>query len=215
MKKFHLGILNRRQLTIFPRLKFLGKEKFYLAGGTGLSLQLGHRSSIDFDFYSQKHFDPPRFYQKIEAVFPKETEKISQAEDTLFCSVNQVSLSLFQYEYPLVKPLVNIGGVPVASLVDIAAMKMIAVAHRPVKRDYIDVFYLLRAFSLDQMFRFVQKKYSNFNLYYCLRALTYFEDIKEEGKRKIKVFDKSFSWEKAKKKIFEEVKRYQLAMIKK
>lgn len=49
-----------------------------------------------------------------------------------------------------------------------------------------------------------------------LRALIYFEDAEEEElERQIKIFDKKFSWEKAKKKIFEEVKKYQLAMLKK
>ena len=105
-------------------------------------------------------------------------------------------------------------GIRVASCQDIAAMKLIAISHRPVKRDYVDIYYLFEKFSLKEMFSFVSKKYPNFNQYFALRALTYFEDIGErEKKRPIKVLDKNISWEKAKKKIFEEVKKYQLGML--
>ena len=65
------------------------------------------------------------------------------------------------------------------------------------------------------MFALVGKKYPNFNQYFTLRALGYFKDLKDEQLRRIKVFDKDFSWEKAKEKIFAETKKYQLAMIKK
>lgn len=215
MKKFHSEILNKHQSKIFPELAFLKKERFYLAGGTALALQLGHRTSIDFDFYTQRHFDAPNLYKRIETVFGKEAEKTAQEKDSLFCTISKVDFSFFWYEYPLIKSLVVIEGIPVASLEDIAAMKLIAISHRPVKRDYIDIFYLLRVFDLEKMFFSVKKKYPKFNQYFSLRALTYFDDVKDkEDKRPIKVFDKNFSWTKAKERIFEEVKKYQLGMIK-
>ncbi|MBI2327625.1 nucleotidyl transferase AbiEii/AbiGii toxin family protein [Candidatus Curtissbacteria bacterium] len=109
-----------------------------------------------------------------------------------------------------------IEGITVANLQDIAAMKLVAVSHRPVKRDYIDVFFLLEKFTLEEMFGFVTRKYPKFNQYFTIRALTYFEDIKDDEKqRAIKILDHTFSWDAAKKKIFEEVKKYQLAMIRK
>lgn len=215
MKRFHLEILGRSQAALFPQLAFLAKEGFYLAGGTGLALQLGHRTSVDFDFYIPRHFKASDLYQKIETVFSKRAQKTAQAKDTLYCLVNDVDLSFFWYQYPLVRKLVKIKSVAVASLEDIAAMKMIAISRRPVKRDYIDIFYLLSIFSLEKMFAFVKKKYPQFNQYYSLRALTYFDDIEEKRGKEVRVFDKSFSWEKAKEKIFAETKKYQLAMIKK
>lgn len=215
MKKYYLNILNKNQAKIFPKLGFLQKEKFYLAGGTALALQIGHRTSVDLDFYSRYHFKAPDLYKKIEAVFGKEAEKTAQEKDTLFCTLSKVDLSFFYYEYPLIKRLKTIRGVPIASLEDIAAMKLIAISHRPVQRDYIDIFYLLKIFDLEKMFAFVKKKYPNFNQYFALRALGYFQDIKEKDGRPIKTLDKNFSWQKAKEKIFEEVREYQLGMIKK
>lgn len=214
MEKYHLNILNKNQALVFPQLAFLKEEKFYLAGGTALALQIGHRTSVDFDFYSQQHFNASSLYKKIESVFKTKAEKIAQEKDTLFCTIKNVDLSFFWYEYPLIKHPKIIRGVPVASLEDIAAMKLIAISHRPVKRDYVDIFYLLKTFTLEEMFSFVKKRYPNFNQYFSLRALTYFDDIKEKEGR-IKVLDKNFSWEKAKKEIFEEVRKYQLGMIKK
>ncbi len=176
MKKFYLNILNKEQGRVFSNLDFLTKKGFYLAGGTGLALQLGHRTSVDFD--------------KSDASF-------------------------FYYEYPLVKKLVKIKGVAVASVEDIAAMKMIAISHRPVKRDYVDVFFLLKFFSLEEIFSFVKKRYPNFNQYFSLRALSYFDDIEEKRGRKVMILKKSFSWEKAKKEIFAKARKYQLEMLKK
>lgn len=94
-------------------------------------------------------------------------------------------------------------------------MKLIAVIQRPAKRDYIDVFFLLRLFSLGEIFSLAGKKYPNFNEYLALRALSFYDDVENEKteERGIRILDKSFSWQKAKEEIFEEVKKYQLAMI--
>jgi len=212
--KYYLKILDQNQKEVLPKLNFLSKEGFYLAGGTALALQIGHRTSIDFDFYIQKHFDSSKLIGKIKTVFGNKAKETLREKDTVFINVSGVECSFFWYQYPLVKKTENIMGIRVASCQDIAAMKLIAISHRPVKRDYIDIYYLFEKFSLKEMFSFVSKKYPNFNQYFALRALTYFEDIGErEKKRPIKVLDKNISWEKAKKKIFEEVKKYQLGML--
>lgn len=214
MQRFHNQILHENQKRILPRLSFLKKDNFYLAGGTALALHLGHRTSLDLDFYTRSHFDAVSLYQRTERVFGEDAVLTLKEEDTLFCKVFGVDVSFFRYKYPLVKKTVEYDGVTIASKEDIAAMKLIAVFQRPAKRDYVDVFYLLKIFTLGEMFSFVKKKYPNFNSYHALRALTYFEDLEEE-ERKVEILDKSFSWEKAKKVIFEEVKNYQLNLIKK
>lgn len=212
----HLEIFNPNQVKVFPKLSFLTSDGFYLAGGTALALQLGHRTSLDFDFYNPKHFDAKELYNQIEKQFGENAQKTGEEKDTLFCRVSETECSFFWYQYPMIKEAVKIHGVAIASIEDIAAMKLIAVSHRPAKRDYLDIFFLLQKFTLDDMFSYVSKKYPNFNPYFALRALTYFEDIKEEREqRAIKILDPNFSWEEAKEKIFEEVKKYQLSMIKK
>lgn len=215
MVKFHSQVLNESQKRIVSKLSFLKDDNFYLAGGTALALHLGHRTSLDFDFYNQRHFDSVLVYEKIENIFKSDAVLSLREKDTMFCKIAGVDNSFFWYKYPLVKKPIEFEGILLASQQDIAAMKMIAIYQRPAKRDYIDVYFLLKNFTLKDMFSFVKKKYPNFNLYLSLRALVYFEDLRDEEEREVKILDKSFSWEKAKKEIFEKVKEYQLAMIKK
>lgn len=211
----YFNVLNKNQLKIFPQLSFLEKLGFYMAGGTALALQIGHRTSLDFDFYNPKHFSPSFLYDKIENIFKYNAEKISQHKDTLLCKVEKVDLSFFWYSHKLIENPVNSQGILLASLEDIAAMKLIAISSRPAQRDYIDIFYLLKKFTIEEMFAFGYKKYPNFNHYLSLRALTYFADLEDSNKRPIKVLAPDFSWEKAKDKIFAEVKKYQLSIIRK
>lgn len=214
MARYYPKILDKNQKKVFSRLGSLTKKRFYLAGGTGLALQLGHRTSVDFDFYTGRHFDATKLANDIMGVFGDDVRVTLREKDTVFVTIDEVDCSFFWYQYPLVKKTENIMGVQVASCQDIALMKLIAISHRPVKRDYIDIYYLLEKLSLKEMFSFVSNKYPNFNQYFALRTLTYFEDIGErEEKRPIKVLDKNFSWEKAKEKIFTEVRKYQLGMI--
>jgi len=214
MAKIFYEILNKDQKRIFPQLKFLTNQGFYLAGGTALSLHLKHRTSLDFDFYTRNHFGVEKLLTELKKVFPEKIEEISKAEDTLFVRIDKISNSFFWYKYPLIFPLIETNGPSLASLPDIAAMKLIALTGRARKRDYIDIFYLIKRLSLAEMFKTAKKKYPPFNPYIIKRALTFFDDIMEENGR-IEILDKNFSWEKAKEKIFEEVKKYQLGMIKK
>src|SRR3989344_506824 len=215
MPGFYSNILNKKQVKTLAQLSFLEKLGFYMAGGTALALQLGHRTSLDFDFYNPKHFPAPDLYSKIQKNFKEKSKKISQQKDTLFCKVNDIDLSFFWYQYPLIaRPLIY-QGVTLASLEDIAAMKLVAIGHRPAKRDYIDIFYLLKKFSLEEIFSFAHNKYQKFNSYLSQRALSYFEDLEDPKQRSIKVLDPDFSWPEAKKKLFEEVKKYQLSILKK
>ena len=214
MTKIFYEILSKDQKRIFPQLKFLTDRGFYLAGGTALALQLRHRTSLDFDFYTSKNFKTEELLSLLKDAFPENIEEISEAKDTLFVRINKVSSSFFWYRYPLIFPLVKTEGPLLASLQDIVSMKLAALIGRTRKRDYIDIFYLMKKFSLEEMFRTAQKKYPTLNPYIIQRALTFFDDLEEEEGR-IKILDKSFSWKKAKKEIFEEVRKYQLGMFKK
>lgn len=210
----YLNVLSKKQKEIIKNLTSLNK-KFYLAGGTGLALQLRHRTSVDFDFYSSARFEP----EEILPYFRKTFNKLSvrrAIKDTLILTLEEIDLSFFYYPYMLLAPLKKIGSVNLASIKDIAAMKIAAIVQRGKQRDFIDIFYLLDKFSLKQIIRLALKKYPGYQEMLILRALIYFEDAKEEELgRKIKIFDKNFSWEKAKKKIFEEVRKYQLSILKK
>ncbi|PIP57434.1 hypothetical protein COX03_03165, partial [Candidatus Woesebacteria bacterium CG22_combo_CG10-13_8_21_14_all_39_10] len=196
-----ISVLNQNQKKVLSKLSFLTRDGFYLAGGTSLAIQIGHRTSFDFDFYTPNHFDQNTLFDKFLEIFGDEAIKTSLAKNTLFCTLKTVDCSFFTYPYKLLKKPVLKRGMAVVSLEDIAAMKLLAVNRRPAKRDYVDVYYLLEKFSLGEMIDFAKEKFPNFNFYYLLRALSYFEDIKDDERRKIQMTDKNFSWEAAKNKL--------------
>jgi predicted nucleotidyltransferase component of viral defense system len=208
MEKLYLSVLSRKQLNLLRKLKFLKKYGFYLAGGTALALQIGHRTSIDFDFYTQKKFNLDKLYANLKNKF-KKISLLQKAEGTLFVKVNQTVISFFEYPYPLIFPPIEFNDLPpIASKEDIAAMKIIAISTRGTKRDFIDIYFLLKEFSLKEIFQFVKKKYSGFNPYVGLIGLTYFVDAEKEEKRKYFLIQK-VSWKKIKEFLIKKAKEYE------
>jgi predicted nucleotidyltransferase component of viral defense system len=106
-------------------------------------------------------------------------------------------------------------GLNIASIEDIAAMKLIAISMRGARRDFVDFYYLLNRLSFSQTIGFALKKYPHYQQMVLLKGLTYFDDAQDEDlARGIKILDKDFSWEEAKKKIMSEVSDYQLKLLK-
>ena len=89
---------------------------------------------------------------------------------------------MFYYKYPLLEQTVLFGGIQLASLADIAAMKIHAIEDRGTRRDFVDVYFLSKKYSLEEMLTFYQKKYAVLedHLYSILRSLDYFEDAEQE-----------------------------------
>lgn len=179
----HWNILNKKRQKLLPAFQSWTKENAYLAGGTALALQLGHRTSQDFDFYTPNEFDPLRMATL--ATLPHGTFKItSQKTDNLFGTIHDVQISLFRYSYPLIGPLVKADGLlNLASIEDITAMKIIAVAQRGTRRDFIDLYFLAKQFSLRDMLHLTKEKFKSFNVYNGLRSLVYFQDAEQETLR--------------------------------
>lgn len=209
---FHQDILNDNQKEILSKLAFPSEGEFYLSGGTALALQLGHRTSIDFDFYSQKEFEGSSLLKGFQRTLP-DLEVLLLEKDTVRVIVGQTELSFFYYDYPLLEPLVPYDGIRLASKKDIAAMKLSAIVQRGAQRDFIDIYYLLKGYSLEELLSFALAKFRGYQEMLILRALVYFEDAENEQDRQgIQVVDPQFSWEEAKNTIVDAVKNYQLGM---
>lgn len=202
-----LSVLDKKRINLLKELEFLEKYGFYLAGGTAMALQIGHRTSLDFDFYTKKKFDNNILFSELEEQF-KKVVLIQSAEQTLIVKIDDVEVSFFYYQYPLILPPVNFQGVNLASKEDIAAMKIIAISQRGTHRDFIDIYFLLKTFSLKEILEFVKRKYPNFNIYIALQGLTYFVDVEKEQKRKLYLI-KEVSWSEIKKFLINEVRDYQ------
>jgi hypothetical protein len=211
MPKLYFSILPKPQIKLLKKLGFLKKYGFYLAGGTALALQIGHRTSLDFDFYTQKNFDSLRLREEFEEKF-KKVEEIYIAEDTLGLSVDNIGVSFFRYPYKLIKPLKEIEGIKIAALEDIAAMKILAISQRGRRRDFIDIYFLIKKFGLKKIMKFVKKKYPMFNIYVGLQGLIYFKDAEEDPEKGRFKLIKDVSWRELKKFILKEVFEYKKSL---
>src|SRR3989337_1123305 len=181
----HVEVLNKNHLDILNHLR-LPSSNFYLAGCTALALQIGHRTSIDFDFYSKNHFDALKLSETLQEEFPR-LEFLFQEEDTLRVKIGETELSFFYYHYVLLDQLFKLKEIYIASIKDIAAMKIAAIVQRGTKRDFIDMYYLLESYSLGEIVNFTLEKYPGYQEMLILRALIYFEDAEiEKYKRQIR-----------------------------
>lgn len=172
-------------------------KEAYLAGGTALSLQLGHRISIDLDFFTQEEFSAITLSAKL-ASYPEFIQD-GTAKWTVWGKIGETKFSMFYYKYPLLETTVSFEGLQLASLADIAAMKIHAIEDRGTRRDFVDIYFLAKKYSLSDMLGFYQKKYGVLedHLYTILRSLDYFEDAEQERQMPNMLID--VDWEEIKK----------------
>lgn len=189
----HWEILDPLRKKLLPKLAITKAHGFYLAGGTALALQLGHRTSVDFDFYAPEKFDEMRF--ETDLVQQLNGFKVTQrSPGTLIGQVQRVDLSFFYYPYPLLEPLIPAETLHLISIADIAAMKLIAISQRGVRRDFLDLYVIAKDRGFGTVFDWTQKKFSQFDPYVCLKALTYFEDADRDESGRGMQLKERVSW---------------------
>ncbi|MBN2574773.1 MAG: nucleotidyl transferase AbiEii/AbiGii toxin family protein [Deltaproteobacteria bacterium] len=178
----------------------------YLAGGAAAGLHLGHRRSDDFDWFTPATVNPGQLLQQLEST-RLHVQVTRNEEGTFLGFVDDVKFSVFRYRYPLVAPLVSMGGAQIASLPDIAAMKLVAVVQRAEKRDYVDIHAILlaREMSLAEMFRALVKKSPQLDPKVAQRALGHFADAE---KTKMPQMLNATTWEKVKADLARELSSY-------
>lgn len=202
--KFETDILPKRQKHLFS---FLSEQKwldmFYLAGGTALALQIGHRQSIDFDFFTKNPFDRKEIIKNTTKYGT--FELFTEGANTLHGSLNGVQISFFRLEDKLLQKTTNFKHLHIASMLDIAVMKLNAISGRGTKKDFVDLYFLIREFSLPELFKGYETKYgkSISNNYHLLKSLTYFGDAEKQPLPKMFV---EVSWNEVKKGITSFVK---------
>jgi len=207
------NILDKKRINILPLLKEFRKD-FYLAGGTALALQIGHRDSIDFDFFCTDEIDTKKLFKKIKTVFNEHTVlKTQEEKNTLSVFIdNHIKLSFFTFEYKLVGKSLNEEYLRLASIPDIACMKFSAITSRARSKDYIDLYFILRANRLEDLLMKCVKKMPDLDTNLILKSLVFFEDIEEE-KITFKNNNK-ISFSQVKEFLKEEVKKTSLKQLK-
>jgi len=175
----HTQTVEPKTLSLLKKLMSMPQlNDFCLVGGTALSLKLGHRISLDLDLFQTTEIEAERLIkllqQEFESDFEYENLKINYA---VFCKINKVKVDLVQYSHPLIDAIEVVDGIRLYSNKDIAAMKINAILGRGVKKDFWDLFELLKLYSLNDIINFYNQKYPNQQLLISIpNALTYFED---------------------------------------
>lgn len=162
-----------QQLQILPELK-----NFVLVGGTSLALQMGHRNSIDIDLFTQEEFEDGFIVDLIAQSFS--FREIYRRKNTVIGMINDVKVDFIKHPYPYVNPPITEEGITFLSKEDIAAMKLNAIIQSGQRlKDFIDIYYLLEHFSMQNMLEFFTIKYPHANPLIALKAVNFFDDLDE------------------------------------
>ena len=199
----HLETISSETKRILAKIaKSKIAREFYLAGGTALALQLGHRQSIDLDWFLKYPFSNSEIKKGLAALGKFQLD--NEAGGTINGLLDGVRVSFFYYDYALLFPLVNFEGANLADERDIAAMKIDAISSRGSKKDFIDLYFLLERYKLEELIGFFEKKYADikYNKLHILKSLIYFDDAEQEP---MPMMIKQVDWDKIKEKIKEAV----------
>jgi predicted nucleotidyltransferase component of viral defense system len=195
--------------TVQPKLLELLKKimqeeafkSFNLVGGTSLALQMGHRFSIDIDMFGNSEIDEFEFATLLSKYGKVIT--IKKSKNIVIFSVDGIKVDFVNYQYPLLDNINIIENIRLVSNKDIAAMKLNAIAGRGSKKDFIDLYFLLQEYTLQEMINFYNQKYSDGSEFMILKSLTYFDDADNEEMPKM--FGQT-NWEEIKSTILSQIK---------
>ncbi|MGH7492694.1 MAG: nucleotidyl transferase AbiEii/AbiGii toxin family protein [bacterium] len=199
-------ILNQGQTSALALLRECPEiDKFYLAGGTALALHLGHRYSRDFDFFTGEQFDEGMLLQNLQNL--GQCQDIRKTRQTLFLKFEAILCSFILYKYPLIDfPAVTPWGFSIVSMREIGAMKIMAIGDRGRRRDFVDLYFIMRDLGIEKIWQDFETKYAGtgYDSYHFLRALTYFDDA--EGDPMLEMIDE-IEWMEVKKHLENEVRK--------
>lgn len=176
----------------------LAKREAILAGGTALALHIGHRISIDLDFFTNKEF-------KVEPVISEIRKTglgfsiIAEGEGHITANIEGTKFSIFRYEYPFLDKPAVYKGIQVAGVFDIASMKVIAISQRGTKRDFVDLYFILQDIPFHKLADHMAKRFGKerINPVHIGKSLVYFSDAESNPEPEY-LKGKGVSWAKAK-----------------
>jgi hypothetical protein len=174
----HKETVNPKTLDLIQRL--LSDERlkgFVLVGGTALSLQVGHRTSIDIDLFTDKPFNSKALSGHLTKHY--QLESLRTLKNGIFCFIDDVKVDIMSHQYPWVGTFIHDEGIRMVGLEDIAAMKLNAIVQSGSRlKDFVDVYVLLNHLSFNQMYSVYEQKYADTNRAVVQNALLYHADIK-------------------------------------
>jgi len=192
-----LSTIEQNTLELLKKLQKLPLlAKTRLVGGTALALQIGHRKSIDLDFFGELNFEIQELIDNIKE-FANLTI-LSESKNIHIYSINEIKVDFVNYKYPWIDDAICEEGILLAGIRDIAAMKVSAIIGRGTKKDFIDIAFLLQKFSLKEILDFYSLKYNDGSIFAAMKSLTYFDDAESDIMPDMLI---KKSWKQTKKEI--------------
>lgn len=144
-----------------------------------MALHLGHRHSVDFDWFGRDFLDDPMSFAHDLMSRGVELQIRNVQRRTLHAVISEIRTGFFDVDYTMLQSLETIVGmgVRIASMRDLSAMKLLSVAQRGTRKDFIDVAALLDRFSLVDMLDDFRRKYTVSDTGGRVYRLTYFDDV--------------------------------------
>jgi len=173
-------VLTPAQKAVFAKLLPF-KQIGILAGGTALAFQLRHRRSFDFDIFTRENISPD-FTKEIKEIFGKKIEIFKESETELtFYSLSKVKITFFHYPFKSLYPIIRTTSIPIFDWREIAADKAYTLGRRPIYRDYVDLFFIIKkGHKLKNIISDTEKKFNVlFSEKLFLGQITYFGDLQD------------------------------------
>src|SRR3989344_8475110 len=136
----HLEALTSNTRKIWPKLSSF--SDFLLAGGTALALQIGHRASVDFDFFSGEKLLPSLLSRLDKTFKDSEIKIVLNSAGQLTVLVEGVSVTFLTYQFPMFHPPIDFEGVKMLPIIEIAATKAYVLGRRATYKDYVDLYFV-------------------------------------------------------------------------
>jgi predicted nucleotidyltransferase component of viral defense system len=167
-------------LELLKRICALGAvENFALGGGTNLALRLGHRLSIDLDFFTDSPYQNNFIFQAIIKEFPS-AELLFEQNQTMMFSIDDIKVDFVLYPFKWQLPFETIDTARLITLQDIIPMKLQALSNRFAKKDFWDITFLLNTYSLTEMLEIFKSKFPQIDIGYIIHSLTNFDEAEME-----------------------------------
>lgn len=190
--------------STFELLKRLQAEPLLsstrLVGGTALSLQIGHRESEDLDLFTTE----PINGDSVQTLLIKDYDFIPSTitTDALIGFIQGVKVDIIYHPYPWLDEAITEDGVRLASILDIAAMKMHAIINSGTRpKDFVDIAFLSMHYSYNEIKQLLLKRYLAYDPIMADKAIIYFDDIDDGMIPQIKMLGYQFDFERIKNRI--------------
>lgn len=200
----HYETVNPKTLGLIKKLQKLGAfSELRLVGETSLALQMGHRRSIDIDLFGNIQASSEELSQIINQV--GSINRLNNSNIIHIYLIDGVKVDIVKYNYKWLEEPVIENGLVLAGKKDIAAMKLNAITGRGTRKDFMDIYFLLKEYSIEDIFSFYEEKYHDGSKFLVLKSMLYFVDADKDDPCEMLI---DINWNQVKSFIKEKVEEF-------